>query len=176
MLDPTAMRGPTWRARATAGAIFAGVVGGAIVGAFHLLAAVLTGRDVWLGMKAAAFPFLGAERVMRAGFEAGAVILGLLSHFAVSIGWALPFALIFYGLNRSATVAAGVAWGVVVWFGMYGVVLPLLGAESFIHATPTAAAVFDHVLFGAAIGAAFLLFQREDEERPAWIQGQRATR
>jgi hypothetical protein len=80
----------------------------------------------------------------------------------------LLFALLSYGLNRNATVVAGIAWGIVVWLGMYGLVLPLIGADSFLHATPLVAAVFDHVLFGATVGAAFLPFQRADEERPSW--------
>jgi len=174
MRDPTAMREPTWRARATAGGIFAGVMGAAVLAAFHVVANWLTGRDVWLGMKAAALPLLGAERALRTGFEAGPVILGLLGHFAVAIGWALPFGLVFYGLNRGATVAAGIAWGVVAWASMYSIVLPLLGAHAFVHATPAVAAIFDHVLFGATVGAAFLPFQRQDDEASPWLRGERA--
>ena len=76
--------------------------------------ALVKGIDPWqTALKGAAAPLSG-EAAMRPGFEAGPVLLGLVCHFAVSIGWGLLFGLVAYG----------VAWGIVVWLGMFYVVLP----------------------------------------------------
>jgi hypothetical protein len=113
---------------------------------------------VWSGMKFAALPFLG-ERVMQPGFELGPVLLGVLCHFAVSVGWGILFGLIFYGVAKGATVAWGALWGVVVWLGMFYVVLPIVGAGQVAKMMPVPLALFEHVLFGLAVGLGFLPYQ-----------------
>src|SRR5438874_12854430 len=99
------------------GGVIAGIVGGVVISIYMAVMGAIAGRDVWQGAKGSGAPFLG-ERAMQPGFDGTAVLVGVLSHFAVSIIWGALFAVLFYGLSRAATVAAGFLWGFVVWIGM----------------------------------------------------------
>jgi hypothetical protein len=147
------------RWHAAKGGIIAGLIGGAVLSVFMLIMNLATAQDIWVGMKIAGEPFLG-ERAMQPGFDLGPVLVGVLSHFAVSLGWGLLFGVLFYGASRGATVALGAVWGVVVWLGMFYAVLPLVGLAELARAAPVGMAVFEHVLFGLAVGLGFLPFQR----------------
>jgi hypothetical protein len=131
-----------------------------VLSVFLILMNLANNRDVWTVAKGAALPFLGVQRVMQPGFEAGPVLLGTLSHFAVSAAWGLLFGLLFFGLRKGATLFAGAFWGIIVWLGMYYVVLPLIGAGQVARSTPVGSAVLIHLLFGLGVGIAFLPFQR----------------
>jgi hypothetical protein len=117
---------------------------------------LINGQDVWAGVKFAGLPFLG-EAAMRPGFEAWPVLVGALRHFAVSAVWGALFGWLVFGRSRLATIALGAAWGIVVWLGMYYLVLPLVGAGWVAQMVPVSMAIFEHVLFGLAV--AFLPFQ-----------------
>jgi hypothetical protein len=158
-MDPTKIE----RGHPFVGGIIAGIIGGAVLSALLVVANVAAGHDAWLALKGAAAPFIG-ERAQLPGFDAGAVVLGLVCHFAVSIVWGLLFAVISYGLGRGATVLAGALWGIVVWFGMYYLVLPVAGLPDVARETPLVNAILSHVVFGLAVGIGFLPFQHE---RPA---------
>jgi hypothetical protein len=145
---------------AAKGGAIAGIAGGVVISLFMLATNVAAGRDVWMGMKGAGAPFLG-ERAMQPGFDAAAVIVGVLSHFAVSIGWGILFGLLFFGLSKGLTMIAGVFWGLVVWIVMFYVVLPVLGLGDMARSAPVGMAILEHVLFGIATAAAFLPYQRE---------------
>lgn len=145
--------------RALGGGVIAGIVGGIVIAVVMLVINLARGQDVWMGMKGAGAPFLG-DRAMQPGFDALAVIVGVLSHFAVSVVWGALFGLSFYGLGRRATIAAGVLWGFVVWLGMYYVVLPIIGLSEMARAAPVAEAIVGHVIFGVAVALGFLPFQR----------------
>jgi len=119
---------------------------------------IMKGQDVWMGMEMPALPFLG-DAAMRPGFEAGSVLLGMMSHFAVSIAWAIPFALIAFGLRKPVTMALAAAFGVVVWLGMFYVVLPIVGAGQIAGMMPMGTAILEHVLFGLGVGLGFLPYQ-----------------
>jgi hypothetical protein len=147
------------RGHALGGGVVAGAIGGAALALVLLAAALVQQRDLWTVMKGAAAPFLG-ERATAPGFELGAVVLGVLAHFAVSIVWGVLFAAIAHGLSRGLTVVAGALWGIVVWFGMYYLVLPLVGLPQVAEATPLGMAILSHVIFGLAVGIGFLPFQR----------------
>ncbi len=147
------------RGHALGGGIVAGIIGGAVLAIVLLVGAVASGQDIWLGMKGAAAPFLG-ERAMQPGFDPGAVALGVLAHFAVSIVWGVLFAAVAYGASKAVTVFAGLVWGVVVWFGMYYVVLPIAGLSQMAQETPLGMAILTHLIFGLAVGIGFLPFQR----------------
>jgi hypothetical protein len=153
-----AVRRGEWGFASRAGAI-AGIVGGLVLAVLALIVTVAQGQDLWSPMKFAALPFLG-DRAMEPGFDAGAVILGLLSHFAVSIGWGVLFGWIAFGLSSTATVALGLAWGIVVWLGMYYVVMPVVGLGEIAAAAPVGFAVFQHLAFGLGVGLGFLPYQR----------------
>lgn len=146
------------RGRALGGGVVAGVIGGVVIALVMLVAALAKGQDIWPGFKGAAAPFIG-ERAMQPGFDAGAVVLGVVCHFAVSIVWGVLFAAVFYGLSRGATVAAGVLWGVVVWLGMFYIVLPIAGLPQVARSEPIAMAIISHVIFGLSVAIGFLPFQ-----------------
>ena len=144
--------------RSVSGGLLAGIVGGAVIAGLLLFLAYLKHEDLWRVLKGAGAPFLGS-RATRPGFDAEAVLVGVLAHFGVSIIWGILFGVIFYGLSKGATLVAGLFWGIVVWLGMYYVVLPLLGLGQITRHAPIANAIFTHVVFGLAVAAGFLPFQ-----------------
>jgi hypothetical protein len=141
------------------GGTVAGLVGGVVLAIWSLFMGAIQGRDFWVGMKAASYPFLRA-RALEPGFDGGAVLLGLICHFAVSIAWGIAFGIVAYGLSRAGTIASGALWGLVVWIGMFFVVLPLVGAAALARGQGIALAVSEHVVFGLALGFGFLPYQR----------------
>jgi uncharacterized membrane protein YagU involved in acid resistance len=146
--------------RAAKGGLVGGLVGGAALAVFMLIMNITKGQDVWVGFKMAALPFIG-DAAMRPGFEAGPVLLGALSHFAVSIAWGIPFGLLAFGLRKPVTMGLAALWGVIAWLGMFYVVLPLVGAGHVAGMMPMGTAIFEHVLFGLGVGIGFLPFQVE---------------
>ncbi|MCW5808222.1 MAG: hypothetical protein KIT31_38085 [Deltaproteobacteria bacterium] len=160
-MDPTKYE----RGHPLIGGLVAGLIGGAVLAAMLAGMSAARGGDVWVAMKGAAAPFLG-ERAQVPGFDAGAVALGLVCHFGIAIVWSVLFAAISYGLSRGATVVAGALWGVVVWFGMYYLVLPVVGLPQIARSTPLSDAILTHVVFGLAVGLGFLPFQHERPTAP----------
>lgn len=147
------------RGHAVKGGVVAGLIGGAILALVLLVAALAARQDVWIGLKAAGAPLLG-ERALEPGFDLTAVLTGVLGHFAVAIVWGVLFAVLFYGLSPTATVAVGALWGLGVWIGMSYVVLPLVGLSELARAAPVGVAIVEHVIFGLALAIGFLPFQR----------------
>jgi uncharacterized membrane protein YagU involved in acid resistance len=98
--------------------------------------------------------------VFEPGFDHVTIVAGIVTHLAVSMVWGTLFGLLFFGLTKSMTLLAGAFWGLLVWVVMLYVVLPVLGFPPGGN-NPIAMAIFTHVLFGVAIAAAFLPFQRE---------------
>ncbi len=141
-----------------------GLAAGAVLTLIMTAMSMAHDTDVWYGIKGAAAPFLG-ERAMTPGFDGPAVALGLVSHFAISALWGVPFALLFWHASKAMTLAAGVAWGFVVWSGMYYVVLPAAGLADMAHDAPLARAVMFHMIFTVSLAAAFLGFERLEERR-----------
>jgi uncharacterized membrane protein YagU involved in acid resistance len=136
------------------------------------------GRDVWYVVKGAAVPFVHA-RAIEPGFDLPVVALGLATHLAISVAWAIPFALLVYGLSRIATLGAGVAWGFVVWIGMYYVVLPIVGLSAMRHDAPVGRAIFFHLVYSITMTLALMLYQRsvygarKHRQRLPWASGAR---
>lgn len=162
-----------WEKLAAGGAT-AGIVAGSASSVIMLTGAAAQGMNAWPVLKGASAPFFGMERVGAPGFDAGPVLIGIVSHYGVSLVWALLFAALAYGLSPRATALAGAAFGVVVWVGMYYVALPILGLAAMAESTPVPAAVFNHILFGAAVGLTFAPFQRVDRGlRPLPVPGGR---
>lgn len=145
--------------RVVKGSVVAGLVSGGVLTAMMTVMSAVRGKDIWFGIKGTAAPILG-DVAMQPGFHALAVPLGLALHLFISVGWALAFAAIFYGLSRKATLLAGALWGVVVWLGMYYVVLPLVGLASMREGAPLSRVLAYHVFFGVILAAAFLPFQK----------------
>ncbi|HVH40876.1 MAG TPA: hypothetical protein VM925_00990 [Labilithrix sp.] len=145
---------------AAVGGVFAGLIAGTTLTVMMIVMTLARGTDPWYGVKGAAAPIFG-QRAMEAGYDLLPVVLGFAIHLAISVAWAVPFALLVFGLGRALTVVAGAAWGIVVWLGMYYVVLPLVGLGAMVHDAPVSRAVGYHVFFGLAVGIAFLRWQRE---------------
>lgn len=148
------------RARAAKGGVLAGLFAGLVFLIVMLLMNLVTGQSVWVSVKFAALPFLGVEGVMEPRFEVGPVVLGIVSHFAVSAAWGLTFGLLFYDFGRMATVVAGAFWGLFAWLVMHYLVQQLIGGGRVAGMVPKQAAFLEHVLFGISIGLGFLPFQR----------------
>jgi hypothetical protein len=146
------------RSRAVQGGIVAGIVGGIALAVYLLLMAAFSGADAWPALKGASAPFMG-ERAFDPGFDLGAVILGVVLHFLVSIGWGVLFAVFAYGLGRGQTLAAGLGFGIVVWLVMFYLILPLFGMAEVTASVPIASAIFEHLLFGFFVAVAFLPYQ-----------------
>lgn len=144
--------------RAIAGGVIAGIIGGLVLNVVLAALTVSAGGDIWTAFKGAGAPFLG-ERSAQPGYDPAAVAVGLFSHYLVSIGWGVLFGLLVYGLDRPLTVLAGAAYGLVVWLGMYWVVLPLVGLGAMTEQGANAMAALLHVLFGLTLGITFLPFQ-----------------
>jgi hypothetical protein len=141
------------------GGVIAGILGGAVLSALLLVMNAAMGRDIWMALKGAGAPFLG-ERAHQPGFDGAAIALGVLCHFAVSIGWGVLFGLLCFGLSKPLTVVAGAFFGIVVWVGMYYVLLPAVGLGQAASSQPIATAILTHVLFGLVVGLGFLPFQQ----------------
>ena len=144
---------------ALSGGVIAGIFGGIVLTLYGLLSTVANGGDPWVTFKAPASPFL-AERAFAPGFDASAVVLGILIHFAVSISWGALFGLFAFSATAVRTLLFGAAYGVFVWFVMYRLVLPLVGLGVLAESAPIGPAILEHVIFGLAVAIAFLPFQR----------------
>ena len=57
------------------GGTVAGLIGGVALAAFNLAVELARGRDLWAGLKLAAYPFL-RERALAPGFDLGAILQG----------------------------------------------------------------------------------------------------
>jgi aconitate hydratase len=62
----------------------AGLIGVVVISVFMLIASLVTGQDIWPGMKMAGTPFLG-ERAMQPGFDLGAVAVPRLPERAAEV-------------------------------------------------------------------------------------------
>jgi uncharacterized protein DUF6789 len=146
-------------ARVSAGGVVAGLISGVFLSLVLLASLTFHGQSSWVAFKGASAPFFH-ERAMQPGFDAGPVVVGFIAHFVISAGWGFGFAVVCYGLSRGATMVAGALWGIVVWLGMYYVLLPLIGLGEIAQHVPVGQAILEHVMFGVVLAAAFLPFQR----------------
>jgi hypothetical protein len=144
---------------ALGGGLVAGIFGGIVLSLYGLLASVALGVDPWTNFKVASAPFLG-DRAFAAGFDASAVGLGILVHFAVSALWGALFGLVVYGASAGATLALGAVFGLLVWVVMTSALLPALGLTELGRTVTLGPPILEHVVFGLAVGVGFLPFQR----------------
>ncbi len=153
------IRNPNEGERCVLGGAIGGIAGGLALTVFALAHALIEGADAWPVLKTAALPLYGTH-VFAPGFELFPVLIGISNHFAIAMLWGAVFGVFAYGLPRVATLAAAFAWGLVVWFGMHFVVLRLMGWGEVTASMPIGLALFEHLLFGLAMGIGFLPFQR----------------
>ncbi len=154
-----AIRGRQRSTIALAGGIIAGIFGGIVLSLYALLATVARGHDPWTAFKMAAAPFF-PERALEPGFDASVVVVGILVHFAVSVGWGAIFGVLAYGASLIRTLIFGAVYGALVWLVMYSAVLPILGLGQLARSTSVGPALLQHVMFGLALAVGFLPFQR----------------
>lgn len=150
------------RARRLRGGVMGGIVGGLAIAVFLAVSALLKGASIWPVFKGAAAPFIGA-RAADPSFDAFAILLGTILHFAIAIVWGLLFALLFDGFSKGATFAFGALWGVVVWAAMYYVVLPIAGMGQMARGTPWMMALIAHLVFGLGVALGFVPYSAPRE-------------
>lgn len=148
--------------RGTAGGVVAGLVAGAVLFLFTGITSAATGGTFWLLPRGAAAPFFGAQ----AG--AGAILVGLILHFAVSAVWGLLYGWTIFGQPKGVTMMAGAMWGTLVWALMSYAVAPLVGAGALITPQPLGRWFVMHVVWGVVLALAFLPFQAR-ESRPGRV-------
>jgi len=141
----------------------AGVFGGLV---FAAIMAALHSDRMWVALKLAAYPFLGI-RVMHSGFDAAAVALGVLCHFAVSIMWGIGFALLVEEFSGAAIVALGALWGLVVWLVMFAGILPVV-APKLAEGGGAFGNMVIHVIYGLALAVGLLPFRKESSALHHW--------
>ena len=134
--------------------IGAGIIGGIVSAAWGLLVSPILGTDPIAETRLAAGALLGAAATAPGSAP---LIIGALSHMAVSIAWGVVFALFCGGRSAGATLAAAVPFGIVVWIAMFHVVLPLLGAAWIVAGFSTARAMTEHVVYGVGVALGLLL-------------------
>ena len=144
--------------RAVAGGIAAGIFAGLVLNLTMAGLAIATGGDVWSAFKGAGTPFLG-ERSAQPGYDPLAIAVGVFGHYLVSVTWGVIFAMLAYGFSRGATLVLGLLYGIVVWFGMFFIVLPMVGLGAMTDYGMNAISIASHVLFGFALALGFLPFQ-----------------
>jgi hypothetical protein len=69
------------------------------------------------------------------------------------------FGVLFFGWPKSATIALGGLWGLVVWVGMSVVVMPLAGVGHLANLAPLGLGLLTHLAYGVAVGIGFLAYQ-----------------
>jgi hypothetical protein len=151
------VKSPIETRRALARGVIAGVAAGIFLSLMMTVMSAAGGKDIWYGIKGAAAPFFG-QRAMQPGFDALPVVVGFVTHLAISAGWGALFAVLVEGWNRTVTGITGVLWGLVVWIGMYYVVLPIVGLSSMQEDAPVGRAIAFHLIFSIALTAAYLLY------------------
>src|SRR5689334_6197153 len=98
---------------ALSGGVIAGIFGGIVLTLYGLLSQVAQGADPWVTFKGPSAVFF-PERAFAPGFDLPVVTLGILIHFAISIGWGALFGLFAFSANALRTVVFGAAYGVIV--------------------------------------------------------------
>jgi hypothetical protein len=145
---------------AMGGGALAGLAAGVLLSVLLAVMATMKGMDVWaMTFKGAAAPFYGTATTSQPGFDAGPVLVGAAAHLAISVIWGVMFALLAYGMTRPMTMAFSALWGLVVWVGMFYVVLPIAGLGEMARNAPVASGIMTHLFFGLALGATYLPMQ-----------------
>jgi hypothetical protein len=155
---------PGVRRRTIAGGAIAGLVGGMASFVWNGLAHLRQDLS-WPAFRFEGLPFFDPQKIMSRGFDFWPVLIGTLTHLAISAAWGVLFALMFRGLSRGLTVLAGLFWGLVVWVCMFYVVLPFAGLPQVVRSMPVGAAIMSHLFFGLFVGLGFLPFQRRRPTR-----------
>jgi hypothetical protein len=133
-----------------AGAV-AGLIGGVVMALFAMLYGATLGSGLLTPLKLVAATWRGVDALTGG---AGAVLLGLLTHLAVAIGWGVLFS---WAVRREAQSVVTVGWGLV--FGVGVMIIMRFFVLSWADATlrqripfSRGAWLVGHLLFGACLG------------------------
>lgn len=142
---------PSRRAGLLRTGIASGLLGGAAMAVFVLLAAAAAGMDPLLPMKAIGATFVGPE-ALRAG--AGIVAWGVLLHAATSAAFGVLFVALFpLDLRPLGAGVLGAGYAMFVLGVMAAGVAPAVNAHFRAAAQPMGGSwVVAHVIFGCALG------------------------
>ncbi|AKU90191.1 hypothetical protein [Vulgatibacter incomptus] len=141
------------------GGAFAGLVAGLVLG-FYLIFVGLPDSDPWLVARLAGVGLFGDAVFSNAP---GAILVSLLIHLGVSMGWGVLFAAVIHGEPKGLTFFAAIAWAFVAWAVMSYAIGPAMAAGPMIQGIPIGRMITGHALFGVALGLAFVPFQRRDQ-------------
>jgi hypothetical protein len=139
---------------AAVSALWAGVVAGLTMILAAMILYGMLGLGFWFPLKLIAMPILGIRSVFGG---AGAVIIGLVLHVAVSMAVAVVFAVLLVSvLGRVgpwAGATIGAAYGLLVWLLAQYVVLPATYPLIAIGFVPWVFG-FAHAVYGVVLGLA----------------------
>lgn len=106
------------------GGIRVGLSAGLVMALAGMFVSAATGAGFWTPMRLLAASLMGVDALI-GGF--GAILLGLVLHFAVAAFWGVVFtALVDRDLTADRALVAGLVFGVAVWAVMTYAGLPLL--------------------------------------------------
>lgn len=154
-------RGKRW-----ASGILGGILAAIVMAAFGMIVSLVAGRGLWFPMKLVAAFAMGQDAIFGG---IGTIALGVVTHLAIGALFGLVYAyLVPRGANRSTDLLIGIAYGVLVYFGMTYAVLPWVNTLMYagIERDWYLAA---HVLYGVTVAFAVPLRRRAraTERRPA---------
>lgn len=134
-----------------------GVVGGALMMLWSMIAMWLTGTGFWTPPNLIAHTVFPSAP-LGASFSVPALVIGLLIHFAVAIVFGMLFAALMTpaaGWVPTTTTSAlsGIAYGIVVWLVMQFLVWTAADTVAASAFTPWIFAV-GHLIYGLTIGLA----------------------
>ena len=138
-----------WRA-----ALWAGLIAGIIFLIFNLfITPALAGGNAWVVIRLLASVFLG-ESILAppATFDLNALIVALVTHFALSIGFALTLAFLIHRWGLAVGIIGGALFGLALYsINFY----TLTYFFPWFYAMRSWAVVVSHIVFGAAAGGIY---------------------
>lgn len=143
-----------------AGGALAGLIGGLAMAMVAMIRAGVEGLGFWLPPRLIGATFVGIDALTSG---AGVVILGLITHMAVSMGFGILFAaLIRRSTTTGTAVLGGVLMGIAAWAVMTFVALPLLNdiMRERSYALAPGWWFAYHLVFGAFLGLTPAFCQR----------------
>jgi hypothetical protein len=145
-------------------AAVAGVVAGMAMAMVAMVIAAIAGDGFWAPPRALTGTLFGAEYA-GSGFALGSVVVGMIVHMMLSAAFGVVYALLVglatRALGVGPQVAAGMAWGLVLWAVNTFLIAPRLsGGELMTEAMPAWTWLAVHLLFGAMLGLLYAAWRR----------------
>ena len=142
-------------------ALLAGLVAGIVFLLANLFVVpMFVGGNAWVTLRLLGSVLLGPSVLAPpATFHAGALVVGLLVHFALSIGFTVLLAIIIHRFGLLVGIFGGALFGLALFcINVYG----LTALMPWFYVMDNPAALTTHVLFGAVAGAFYESFEVEE--------------